>query len=701
MAETSFTSKADVCLVQMPYGPVELPSMGLSILKAALNNADISATIFYANFLWAEEIGAQFCYYVSRSARYDLAAEWTFSGVAFPDFEPDHNKYFDSIQLSLGDIEPFLQQFGSKESTQEMFWRFRRLAPAFVDRVAEAILKLQPRIVGCSSAFQQHCSSLALLKKIKELNPNVVTMMGGSHCEVSMGVVTHKNCHWVDFVVSGEADMLLPSVCKQILATDSDLRNLLDLPEGVLGPCHRRYSHGKVVGYDAQVAQFPPRARITDMKNSPTPDYDDYFTALQTSAIGEMIIPGLPIETSRGCWWGEVSHCTFCGLNDDNMSYRSKEQDRVIEELKYLSQRYQIKDFLVVDNILDMQYFQKVIPTLAEQQQNYNFYCEVKTNLKREHLQKMADAGIRWITPGIESLDNTILKQIGKGCTVHQNLQLMKWAREMGIFNLWVMVYDIPGEDDEAYLRVVKWLPKISHFQPPFRMTFFGYYRFSPAQTQPARFKLNISPHRSYYYVYPWDEQDIEDFAYYFYDYTIGREQIDMFGDTDLLRRPGLRALGDFVKSWQQQWMSEGQPPTLVMVDDGEQIEITDTRLCAIQPKFYLSGLSRQIYHICDKARKSEGILKTLQSEYDINCTWNAVEPSVQELCENGLLLEVEDGYFLSLAVPGPLKPLPTLANFPGGSVVSPYHAKMIKWFKQSAFKEVSANEVSENILSR
>ena len=30
------------------------------------------------------------------------------------------------------------------------------------------------------------------------------------------------------------------------------------------------------------------------------------------------------VETSRGCWWGERSHCTFCGLNGMGMTYRSK-----------------------------------------------------------------------------------------------------------------------------------------------------------------------------------------------------------------------------------------------------------------------------------------------------------------------------------------------------------------------------------------
>ena len=38
-------------------------------------------------------------------------------------------------------------------------------------------------------------------------------------------------------------------------------------------------------------------------------------------------------ETSRGCWWGERMHCTFCGLNGATMSYRSKSPRRAVDEL--------------------------------------------------------------------------------------------------------------------------------------------------------------------------------------------------------------------------------------------------------------------------------------------------------------------------------------------------------------------------------
>jgi magnesium-protoporphyrin IX monomethyl ester (oxidative) cyclase len=60
----------------------------------------------------------------------------------------------------------------------------------------------------------------------------------------------------------------------------------------------------------------------------------------------------LLLETSRGCWWGAKQHCTFCGLNGGAMAFRSKSAERVVEEIRYLRDRYGVESLSVVDNIL-------------------------------------------------------------------------------------------------------------------------------------------------------------------------------------------------------------------------------------------------------------------------------------------------------------------------------------------------------------
>ena len=51
----------------------------------------------------------------------------------------------------------------------------------------------------------------------------------------------------------------------------------------------------------------------TDINDLLQLDYDDFLASLRSKCPDTE--PELLFETSRGCWWGERLHCTFCGLN--------------------------------------------------------------------------------------------------------------------------------------------------------------------------------------------------------------------------------------------------------------------------------------------------------------------------------------------------------------------------------------------------
>ena len=69
----------------------------------------------------------------------------------------------------------------------------------------------------------------------------------------------------------------------------------------------------------------------------PIPDYRDFFEQFERSRFGRGWQPSVFVETSRGCWWGERMHCTFCGLNGATMTYRSKSAPRALAELTHLA----------------------------------------------------------------------------------------------------------------------------------------------------------------------------------------------------------------------------------------------------------------------------------------------------------------------------------------------------------------------------
>lgn len=338
----------DIQLIAMPYAAVERPSLALGVLKASLVEHGLSASVLYANLDFAEALGLKNYFFFSNSLQMAHLGEWTFSGAAFPDFSPDHEKYLHTFKDIFTENGQFL-------------WNVRNKTEAFIDRTARRVLAAGPLIVGCSSMFQQQCASLAVLRRIKSLQPEVITLLGGANCEASMGAVTHQASPWVDFVVSGEADQLLPGLCKSILDHGREIPAAI-LPEGVYGPAHRA---------DQNRMAPPTRAMVSDLNATPVPDFDDYFDALDASPIAPSIKPGLPIETSRGCWWGEKEQCVFCGVNGSRITHRAKSPDRIVNEMMLLRKRHGIGKFVAADSMLGMEYFRTVLPRLAQKEHKY------------------------------------------------------------------------------------------------------------------------------------------------------------------------------------------------------------------------------------------------------------------------------------------------------------------------------------------
>jgi magnesium-protoporphyrin IX monomethyl ester (oxidative) cyclase len=627
----------DVCLVLMPYAAMERPSLALGLLKACLKESGIESTVLYPNLWFAEEIGIYQYKVISESLSAGFVGEWTFSGAAFPDFEPNHSDYFSTIATN-------------QTSTLPELWSVRNKASSFIDRVVKSIRDLQPRIVACSSTFHQHCASLALLRRIRELEPKIITIMGGANCEGPMGLATHQAFPWVDFVCSGEGDELFAKLCHKLLERGRDVPPT-ELPYGVINPSYR----GKGL-----VASMAPRASVEDLDRIPIPDHDDYFEALQNCPkIASYITPGLFVETSRGCWWGQKQHCTFCGLNGKGMTYRSKSPERVVKEFTWLSGRYKLRKFFVVDNILDLNHIDTVLPIFAAFEEPYSIFYETKANLKRQQVQQLAEAGVHWLQPGIESMHDSILALIKKGNTALINVQLLKWGREFGLQVLWNFLVGMPGELREWYAETLEWLPSIVHLQPPSGVRSVRVDRFSPYHEHSAEYGLTLVPHPAYSYIYPLDAETLKELAYYFEEARNTRDEKAI---------PEHQRLTEWVSQWQTLFKSESPPMLSMIADNCDRLTLIDTRPGAIKREISLEGLAYQVYVECDRVLSHWELVNALRQKYGLDVSWDEIQPVVEELKSRQILLEL-NGKLLSLAVNEPILPLQEVREQPGGYV--------------------------------
>jgi len=625
----------DICLVYMPYGPIEPPPLGIASLVAVAKGAGLSARAVYPTFWFAEKIG-QFTYNaVSKAIAGPQIAEWTFSPSAFPDFETDAEEFLDRYLAweREQNKEKYDLLFRDEGAFRARCLEIREAATAFVPEAADAVLELGPRIVGCSSMYHQNCASLALLRAVKERDESVVTLLGGANCEGSMGSVMKRAFPWVDFVVSGEAEELFAPFCRDLLGRGRDIPPG-DLPHGVIG--------------DGVSDDDAPVAIVDELGRLPVPDYDDYQKERKEFCFGRLLpAPGLSIETSRGCWWGEKRQCTFCGVNGSKIAFRAKPPEKILDELRTLHDRYAIRDFIATDNILAMSHFDTLFRELgAGEEPEFSFFFELKSNLDEAQCKLLADAGVHRIQPGIEGLHDDLLHALNKGSNAVGNVALLKYAHENGIRVTWMLLTDIPGEDDAWYSDTAALLPLLAHLQPPHRVKSINYDRFSDYHRRPEHYGLSLEPLRWYSHIFPLSPEDLTLFACRFEDRSGSCREAT----------PGKKALKDAAFGWMQGFAPtspDARPPELTIRTEEERSVIHDTRPCAAAGETVLEGVAHRVYRACHRPRLRRGIDEELRGGA-VDTT--AIDEAIAFLTERGLLLHLSNRY-LSLALRDPARP--------------------------------------------
>ena len=613
------TRSLNIALVAMPFGSTRLPSIQLGILKSVARAAGHRVTVKYLNLPLAREIGwSRYERLCQQSCR--LLGEWLFSYSAFGAAAPPPETF-----LAGEDVPAACTRLGMTpaelRSTREV------LLPRFIERQLAATDWSEFDAVGFTSMFEQTCASLAMARAIRDAHPHVKTMFGGANFDGEMGAELMRAVDWIDYVVVGEADDVFPRLLAAMAGDDAD--DAPPLPAGVL---HRK---GDTIRGQGRTPT------ILELDRIPTPDYDEFFVESSMQASPREV-DGMwtfvPFESARGCWWGAKSHCTFCGLNALGMSYRSKSPGRVLEQLEALAVQYGPHPFFAVDNILDHRYIESVFGEIQQRQFDYEFWYELKANVRPEQIRDLARGGLRWAQPGIESLNTHVLELMRKGSTEIMNLSFLKWAHYYGINVAWNVLYGFPGERGEDYARQVDLMSRIPHLPPPGDHGRIRMDRFSPYFNTPAEWGLgNVRADAAYAAVYP-SFIDHERIAYYFcYD--------DPEPHADSVYEP----LVTLVERWQAAWQ-EGPRPSLVYTRNPREIRFTDCRDSA--PRHVLLGeVESAIYPLLGYSHQTARQLHAELSRQGRDVAPTEIDAAIEEF-QDARLVWTEGERVFGLALP-------------------------------------------------
>jgi ribosomal peptide maturation radical SAM protein 1 len=650
-----------ICLIDLPFTSIHRPPIGLALLRSVLQRAGFECEIQYANIAFANLIGKTLYETISGKIPHDfLLGDYLFAQCESSIRLGDRRSYADGGPGRFGNIPDWIWDVLPAVKTR---------AAEFIHQTAKDVVAKQPLFLGLSATFQL-APALHLAASVKQLAPHTPVVIGGGHCDGEMGLAIHQQFQQVDFVCRGEGEELIVALAQALASNDSgSLQRITGL---VL-------RDGR-----ASVAIGGRALNVRQLDDLPVPDYDDWLAAIDGSALGlDRRDLSIPLETSRGCWYGEKNHCTFCGLNGPSLAFRSKSPRRVLSEIRSLT-RYGVANVDAVDLILDQSYFETVLPALSELHLGMSLFYEIKANLKKPQVKMLADAGIATIQPGIESLSSPILKLMKKGVSAYQNIRLLKWCMQHAVTAEWNILYGFPSEPAQEYERMAGMLPLLFHLRPPsVGCNRVLLNRFSPLHFDADRLGVrNVRPVPGYESAYGVPPEASSAFAYYFdFDFDDGR-------DPETYVVPLKKA----VSAWQK---LVGHA-MLASISVGKEICIFDTRPCAKEKSYRLTGAAARAYQALDAGVAPSALAACAGTD----------DATAGRLCEefiaNNLALEV-DGRLLALAVSLDAWVVPGTAESLWEPVCSLVYQRLATraWDACNAQTSVPASMTIDNVWSR
>ena len=314
------------------------------------------------------------------------------------------------------------------------------------DEFKVRVKEFRPDCVGISLLTSEYASILDTAARIiKEVNRVILTIAGGVHVTTQyLRVIENRD---IDYCVRGEGERVL--------------RRFLDYLNGegefpAKGLVYRDEG-GKVIA-------LPPD-RIENLDSLPFPnyelvDYPAYANLKPRYGVDTLnVFPHSRILTSRGCPVG----CCFCQVKTISGSkWRCRSAKNVVDEIKFLKERYGIKGFYIED---DNAFVRK-----SRTKEMLRLIKELNLNLKwkaagvpifkmdEETFELMAATGCQMIGVAIESGSKRILKQIiKKPVDLEKVPTLIDTAKRYGIFVAANFVIGFPGETWEEIRQTLRY----------------------------------------------------------------------------------------------------------------------------------------------------------------------------------------------------------------------------------------------------
>ena len=295
-------------------------------------------------------------------------------------------------------------------------------------------------VVGVTSTTLLYNSAKTIMEVAKEVHPNAINMIGGSHVSF-WDENALKETKAFDLIVRKEGELTFLELLDRIQANKGF--------EDVLGTTVRTKNG---------IQRNEDRPFLHDLDSLPSPAYhllplDSYHR------MGKTIFP---IVTSRGC----VQWCDFCStVRMFGRGYRVRSPKKVVDDMEMLHGKYGESQFTFYDDAftINRNHTLEMCADIKARKLDVEWDCETRVDaVDKELLEKMRDAGCITIWFGVESGSEKILDKMHKKINREQVREAFKMAQKVGMMTIASAVIGFPGETEETAWETINFINSLN-----------------------------------------------------------------------------------------------------------------------------------------------------------------------------------------------------------------------------------------------
>jgi len=389
-----------------------------------------------------------------------------FSDFHIDETDTDVSRYHDILfnKISLSNYAT------SVEKVKEIVCSDHNPYIVFFNSLIDDILSKTKDIIGISiTAINQVIPAFTLAHLLKEKNPDCKIVIGGSWCSLLGKELGNKlnDFSFIDYLIVNEGEMPLLNLLNAF--RDKKDYNI----KGVY--CKRN-----------EQIFYTPNDESIPLSQVPEAD----FTGLDLNFYSER--DTLPIQSSRGCYWGK---CLFCSYPVLEPKYKIKNAELLIEEVKHLQKKYGTKIFNFTDSLISPSYAEKLSDLILKNniEIEWMIFARFEPKFTKELLSKMKKSGCSTIFWGLESANLRILEVIKKNIDLKDVEIILRNATKQKIHNRVLVMYRLPTEGyNEAY-ETIMFLKKNIKYIQSFSNSLYTPEKNTPVESFFEKNKINLS----------------------------------------------------------------------------------------------------------------------------------------------------------------------------------------------------------------